>query len=724
MKLLKFIFLLSFISNTLFADSKFCIQVTNANNFNPNHMKPAVSRILNNFEKARIDKRGGKLVLRVGNYNRYSYALKDLKDIQKMYSDAYIRRCDYRVSSVIYSKNITKTTQQRKLKSPIIHKKVKQYTDIPPSPKIRKRVNRRRLVIVNGEVQILDESNKRDTKLRKTLKIKKVPRYNEASLFESNNQHKKVQKHFIYNKNNKYSNDFYKECKKCYATVSTETEVKTVQTQKQKREINYTQEIKHDIKIDTVEDKSWFKDVFQKDTQQPKIKKDKIKYTYIEESKSPYKKTKKDIYYNQKIIQKREIIDNTPEPEEIYIAEIKQKDEDEEDDTAFIEIEADDEMDMGIEEDIFSDTSEYAPRKNQEPVYEKPKYKKRKVEKEKESGFFDFLATPKKEEDVEDDIDIDVDVNVDDIEDYSLEELEPDVAPIKTTKKSGFFDFLKKPVKEQKTQKQFIQRDEPPKKIEPKIVKQESYYDDYEPIGNYLDTPSSVKKDIKQLPSSPQIKEKKYDLMDEYESDEYIKEPIKKVKKITNEYKDEYQNQYMFQNSEEQRPDTQQAYFSQAVMDEIKTEKTTEELYKNQYMFENSQEKILQKDEPQEKMKRYVEIIKEPQRVEEPIKQYVEIVKEPMKKIEQASDIEDDISYKNQYMYQHQNTPTEKDNQYFNDDKEDENPYKNQYMFQNSNDDGGMEQPFFVKEKKDDSSNYQYQHSNHKREEPEIDDDY
>ncbi len=744
MKILKILFILSFLSNALLAGSKFCIQVTAAHNFTPNNMKPAVARILNHYDKARIDKRTGGLVLRVGNYDKYSYALKDLKDIQKMYSDAYIRRCNYIVSEIIYPKTdykiSTQTTKPRSLKSQIIQKKVPKISNKDEtSPTIKKRVKKRRLVIVNGQVQLIDESTTRDSKPKRILTIKKVPKYNETPFLEKQNKPSIPQESFIYNKNNKYNNSFYKDCKRCYATVETESNSKKVPKQQKREKIIYPKQQKTLIEVETPKQDDWLNNILDDKEKTQEIKKEKIHYTYIEEKSSSDSKEKKDIYYNQKIKEKkRDNIEKIITIEEV-IAEPE------------VDITIDDENiytdnEPLIDEDIFSNDTA-----TQHTIKKQPKY--REVKKEQESSFFDIFTKDKIDTEEEDEYDnIDVDVNMDDIEeDYSIEDIESiqEVKKKEQKQESGFFDFLKKP--QAKTEKYST----------PKESKKEENYADIEinsdDIEDYslLDTEPEekrknetqeksgffdfLKKPVKQQSvqkeqqyQTPKYddyepknnKSSKYDLMDEYESDEYTQKPIKKVKKAINEYKDEYQNQYMFQNSEEQKQDNQQAYFNQSVMDEIETEKTTEELYKNQYMFENSKEETLQENEPQETMKRYVEIIKEPQRVEKPIKQYVEIVKNPMQKIEKASDTQEDISYKNQYMYQHQNTPTEKDNQYFNDDKEDENPYKNQYMFQNSNDDGGMEQPFFVKEKKDDSSNYQYQHSNHKREEPEIDDDY
>ena len=701
MKLLTIFIILPILSNTLIANSKFCIQVTAVHNFSPENLKPAVTRILNNFDVARIDKRNGKMVLRVGNYNKYSYALKNLKDIQEMYSDAYIRRCNYIPSEVIYPKNVPQDTQP--INSRVLQSQMKQEQNI----KIKKRVRKRRLVIVNGKVQIIDETAQKRVQSKRTLKIKKVPLYRELPTIQKQNIALKSKEKFIYNKDNRYSNDFYKDCKRCYATIETEsTPKKEKQLRRKRKTIAYPRHQKTIINVDTHKKEDWFKEIF--DDEKETLPKEKIHYTYIEEKPLSHpKEKKKDAYYNHKITKQEKILiepnkdifsnhteiqhkAKKPEDEffDMFTDDTKENEEDN------VEVEGYDDIDVDVE-NIENEIEDYSL----EDIEDIEPEKKEPIHKKKDVGFFDFLkkspskikhhSTPKKiekDDEIEENYD-DVDIDVDNIKDYSLDAIE-DIEPLEhkkqnnKEKKHGFFDFLKKPVKKE------IQKE----KVVPirKTREERNSYDDYTPIDNYKILPT-IEEPIKKI--TPYKKEKEYNLMDEYESD----------------------------NIKEEKPYKQQAYFNQNVIDEIKEEKTPNEFYKNQYIFENSQNKDSQHNpisKIEEPMKRYVEITKEP------IKKYVEITKEPItQKIETIQD--DTSSYKHQYMYQHQNTPIQNEENYVDDTVEDENAYKKQYMYQNSGSSGMDEaQPFFIKDDKKDNPEYQYKHSNHPMKESEIDDDY
>jgi len=111
------------------AKSTYCIQVTTLNSFNEKNINTKVSKILNNYNSARVDKRGNYLILRVGEYNKYSQTLNDLSSIKQIYSDAYVRKCDYIESKTLYPKR-KKTYLHRTIKSKNIDlNKPAQYSD-------------------------------------------------------------------------------------------------------------------------------------------------------------------------------------------------------------------------------------------------------------------------------------------------------------------------------------------------------------------------------------------------------------------------------------------------------------------------------------------------------------------------------------------------------------------------------------------------------------------
>lgn len=105
MKIVWIALVFSVISSNVFARSHYCIQVTTLYNFDKYRIPRDIKSILNHYDKARVDKKNGRLVLRVGDYNEYEDAEDDLMKIQDTFYDAYIRKCDYRSSDVVYAKN-------------------------------------------------------------------------------------------------------------------------------------------------------------------------------------------------------------------------------------------------------------------------------------------------------------------------------------------------------------------------------------------------------------------------------------------------------------------------------------------------------------------------------------------------------------------------------------------------------------------------------------------
>jgi len=100
MKIKIFIFII--MSIQLWANQ--CIQALTLDRFEPNRIPYKVASILQNFDHARIERRGSYLVLRVGDYATTSQALTEIDAIRAFYHDAYIRRCDIENSKIIYPK--------------------------------------------------------------------------------------------------------------------------------------------------------------------------------------------------------------------------------------------------------------------------------------------------------------------------------------------------------------------------------------------------------------------------------------------------------------------------------------------------------------------------------------------------------------------------------------------------------------------------------------------
>ncbi len=103
--------------------ANYCIQAVTLYRFDENRISSRQSDVLTNFNNSRVEERGSYLVLRVGDYSSYSQALEVINGVKKYYSDAYIRKCDFDTSRIIYPKYSTP-----------IEKKLPKYErrDIPP----------------------------------------------------------------------------------------------------------------------------------------------------------------------------------------------------------------------------------------------------------------------------------------------------------------------------------------------------------------------------------------------------------------------------------------------------------------------------------------------------------------------------------------------------------------------------------------------------------------
>lgn len=89
-------------------EANYCIQVLTANENEENFItKKASNRNYSEFNDVRVERRGHHLVFRIGDYKRYKDAKKDLLRIQKMASDAYVRKCDFVKEKAIFIANET-----------------------------------------------------------------------------------------------------------------------------------------------------------------------------------------------------------------------------------------------------------------------------------------------------------------------------------------------------------------------------------------------------------------------------------------------------------------------------------------------------------------------------------------------------------------------------------------------------------------------------------------
>ena len=59
-------------------------------------------KVLENFQDARVERRGSYQVLRVGDFGSYSEAKGTLSGVKRYYKDAYIRKCDIDYSTFVY----------------------------------------------------------------------------------------------------------------------------------------------------------------------------------------------------------------------------------------------------------------------------------------------------------------------------------------------------------------------------------------------------------------------------------------------------------------------------------------------------------------------------------------------------------------------------------------------------------------------------------------------
>ena len=102
MKILQIIWINLLLSAYLFSSDSYCIQLKSMVEFSEKNLSSASKSILQNYEKARIEKRGVYYILRVGEYLHYVDASNDFKVLRKVFKGAYVRVCNYDELNVIY----------------------------------------------------------------------------------------------------------------------------------------------------------------------------------------------------------------------------------------------------------------------------------------------------------------------------------------------------------------------------------------------------------------------------------------------------------------------------------------------------------------------------------------------------------------------------------------------------------------------------------------------
>ena len=119
MKILQIVFINLLLSSYLFSSDSYCIQLKSMVNVNTDNLSDSTKSVVENFDKARIEKRGKYYVFRVGEYSSSIEASKDFKNLNKTFKDAYVRRCDYDELTFIYPVPVEKKTPSKEvLKTP------------------------------------------------------------------------------------------------------------------------------------------------------------------------------------------------------------------------------------------------------------------------------------------------------------------------------------------------------------------------------------------------------------------------------------------------------------------------------------------------------------------------------------------------------------------------------------------------------------------------------
>ena len=287
--------MLIFISVSLFARSNYCIQVTTIYDFNKYDIPRDIKNILDNFDKARIDKRNGRLVLRVGDYREYNDGIDDLDRIQEIYYDAYLRKCDYIKSKVIYEKKSYKNVS--------LSDGYKMDGDYSSS------YNKDDDDILYSEYDSLDSSHN-TRKKESSHRRRDTKPHRESSVVQYSGQDRE-------------NYDLYRECQKCFAPIQEDYTPRKHQSRgKNRREI-----YNDDTDFDDADSYDYNEHIRDKEPREENQKEDGGFLSFLKKPKDVYskeveqEKKKKEGFFNY-------LRENKYEDDDIQEEQHKKKDED------------------------------------------------------------------------------------------------------------------------------------------------------------------------------------------------------------------------------------------------------------------------------------------------------------------------------------------------------------------------------------------------------------
>ena len=116
-------------------EAGYCIQVSSVNKIDQKYiLKKAKNKIFQDKPDVRVEKLGHYLTLRVGDFTNTREALPTLREIQRIYPDAFVRKCAQHPENIVYSTN----RQSSNIFDEIEQKQEKQYKnmksiDLPPN---------------------------------------------------------------------------------------------------------------------------------------------------------------------------------------------------------------------------------------------------------------------------------------------------------------------------------------------------------------------------------------------------------------------------------------------------------------------------------------------------------------------------------------------------------------------------------------------------------------
>jgi len=151
--------LLVLVSISLSAPLKYCIQVAAEKRFEP--IKASFKKV-EDFPKARIEKRQNLYLLRVGAEDDKRNLYIMLRKIRKFFPDAFIKRCEIREDYVVYPKKEVVASATTKEQPPPKEEEPPKKVSIEPKPKAQEKTK--------PKVKVEDKPKKLKPKTRIEIK--------------------------------------------------------------------------------------------------------------------------------------------------------------------------------------------------------------------------------------------------------------------------------------------------------------------------------------------------------------------------------------------------------------------------------------------------------------------------------------------------------------------------------------------------------------------------